>query len=72
MTVEHIRYRPSRNCRGLARALLDAAIGQVETRGGRWIALQVDADNAPALRLYERLGFRTEFIYEEARFGPLA
>jgi ribosomal-protein-alanine N-acetyltransferase len=45
-----------RGC-GLAGRLLDAAIEEAATRGGRKLFLEVDAGNAPALALYRRRGF---------------
>jgi ribosomal protein S18 acetylase RimI-like enzyme len=57
--VGNVAVHPDYRRRGLARALLDAAISLVETRGGRWIVLQVDADNERAQRLYRALGFHT-------------
>ena len=32
-------------------------------QGSTWIYLQVGSDNTPALRMYERLGFRTDHQY---------
>lgn len=66
----NIATRPGWRGRGLARAATAALLAALAPRT-RHIGLNVKADNAPALRLYERLGFRTEFVYEEARFGPL-
>jgi predicted GNAT family acetyltransferase len=64
----NIATRPAQRGRGLARAAT-AALAVALAQRARHIGLNVKADNAPALRLYERLGFRTEFVYEEARFG---
>lgn len=43
--------------RGIARELMQAAIGMALDRGGESVTLQVRADNAPALKLYRDLGF---------------
>ncbi|HXF68184.1 MAG TPA: GNAT family N-acetyltransferase [Thermoflexus sp.] len=43
--------------RGIGRALVSACLEYARAHGGRWAALQVRADNAPALRLYRSLGF---------------
>ncbi|MGH3097217.1 MAG: GNAT family N-acetyltransferase [Streptosporangiales bacterium] len=45
--------------RGIARALLSAAIAKSTGAGCRQIALRVEADNAAALALYTGLGFHT-------------
>lgn len=66
----NIATRPAARGRGFARAATAALLAALAPRA-RHIGLNVRADNAPALRLYERLGFRTEFVYEEARFGML-
>ncbi len=44
--------------KGLARALLQAAMREFQSRGCRRVLLNVDADNTAAIRLYEALGFR--------------
>ena len=43
--------------RGIARELMQAAIGMARDRGGESVALKVRADNVPALKLYRDLGF---------------
>lgn len=47
---------------GVARRLLDAADGWTRERGYRFITLSVFPDNARALQLYERAGFRTDVL----------
>ncbi|TEU13072.1 MAG: GNAT family N-acetyltransferase [Anaerolineales bacterium] len=42
---------------GIARELMQAAIGLARGRGGESVTLQVRADNVPALKLYRDLGF---------------
>ncbi len=44
--------------RGIASTLMEAALGEISARGGRWVGLEVRADNQAARRIYERLGFR--------------
>ena len=46
--------------RGIARALIEAAVGQAELQGARKLTLQVLAHNAPARALYEACGFVQE------------
>lgn len=61
---------PEARGRGVARAVLAALAGWAQARGAKRMYLQVAADNIPALRLYERLGFveLTRYHYREA--GP--
>jgi ribosomal protein S18 acetylase RimI-like enzyme len=42
---------------GIARELMQAAIGMARDRSGESVTLQVRADNIPALKLYQELGF---------------
>ena len=48
----------SRRGKGLGRQLLDLHLRRLAGFGTRTVFLEVDANNAPALRLYERAGFR--------------
>jgi mycothiol synthase len=47
---------------GLGRDLVVAGLGWLAGRGLRHGMLYVDADNAPAVGLYQRLGFRTDHV----------
>lgn len=55
--IANVAVHPDYRRRGIARALMEAGIGQIRERGGRWVSLQVEADNVPALRLYDDMGF---------------
>jgi ribosomal-protein-alanine N-acetyltransferase len=44
--------------RGLGASLLQALLDEATRRGQRRVLLEVRADNAPAIALYERFGFR--------------
>ena len=44
--------------RGLARRLLNLHLRRLAGLGARTVFLEVDEHNAPALRLYQRAGFR--------------
>jgi [ribosomal protein S18]-alanine N-acetyltransferase len=49
---------PAARGRGLARRLIAAAEEAASSRGARVLRLEVGVDNAPAIRLYEELGYR--------------
>jgi ribosomal-protein-alanine N-acetyltransferase len=53
-----IAVDPARRGRGIARALLNLHLRRLAGLGARAVFLEVDEDNAPARRLYERAGFR--------------
>ena len=48
---------PERRRSGIARALVEALAVQAQARGARTAYLEVAADNAPAIALYEQSGF---------------
>ncbi len=48
----------ARQGRGLARALLNLHLRRLAGLGARAVFLEVDEDNEPARRLYQRAGFR--------------
>jgi RimJ/RimL family protein N-acetyltransferase len=52
--------------RGHGTALIDAALRSAKQRGMIRIQLSVHADNAPAIRLYEKVGFKTEGTLRDA------
>ena len=56
--VGNVAVHPDWRGRGIARALMKAALEELSTRGGRWVGLEVRADNQVAGRLYRHLGFR--------------
>jgi ribosomal protein S18 acetylase RimI-like enzyme len=51
--------------RGIASAMMGRLIRDVAKRGERKITLMVNGQNADAIRLYERKGFRPVFIYKQ-------
>lgn len=55
--IGNVAVHPDYRRRGIGLALMEAAIGLMQERGGRWAGLMVEDDNTPALRLYERMGF---------------
>jgi len=54
--IANVAVHPDHRRRGIARALMRAALDMAFQRG-RWVALQVEADNQAAVALYESLGF---------------
>lgn len=61
--LRSLHVDPARRRRGLARSLLAALVGWGAERGASTVYLQVLADNAAALALYDSLGFRTHHAY---------
>jgi [ribosomal protein S18]-alanine N-acetyltransferase len=53
-----VAVAPSRRGRGLARKLLDLHLRRLAGLGATAVFLEVDEDNAPARRLYDRARFR--------------
>ncbi len=53
---------PARQGEGLGRILMDAGFARLAALGIRTVALYVEADNEPALALYERYGFTQDTI----------
>ncbi len=60
--LANVGVHPDFQRSGIARELMLASLDMVRKRGAARIILQVNYDNAPALRLYERHGF----VYERA------
>ncbi len=56
--IGNVATHPDWRNRGVSTALIRAAIAFARARQGRFVALQVVEGNAPALRVYERAGFR--------------
>lgn len=61
--ISRLVVRPEHRRRGLARALMAAAGAWAAGRGAAECVLQVAVDNAPALALYDSLGFREHHRY---------
>ncbi len=62
--------------RGIGRALVESCIQYAAAHRARYVALQVDAENAPARHLYEKLGFVslaevTQYVRPSLRSQPL-
>lgn len=61
---------PAARNQGLSRMLCAALLRQAATEGARTAYLQVDADNARALRVYRRLGFADGYRYHYRSADP--
>ena len=53
---------PAHRGRGVGRALLDATLDELKTRGARQVVLSTAEQNASAQRLFARAGFRRTMI----------
>ena len=58
--VQWVVTDPAQRRAGLSRATLSALLTRAQAAGAQGACLQVLASNAPAIRLYERLGFHCE------------
>ncbi|WP_165772236.1 GNAT family N-acetyltransferase [Niveispirillum lacus] len=64
-----VACRPDRRGQGLPRRLMTDMLARAAREGAVGAYLQVGADNAPALALYRRLGFRHLYDYAYAKRG---
>lgn len=65
--IGNVFTRPDARGRGYATACTAAVVRQALRVGMRWIVLNVRRENAPAVRVYEKLGFRRYGAFVE---GP--
>ncbi len=56
--IGNVAVHPDWRGRGIAGELMITALEAISAHGGRWVGLEVRADNQVARRLYERFGFR--------------
>lgn len=63
LSVHGMRTALDQRGRGLASAVMRAMADEAQRRGIARVFLQVDAENAPALSLYRRIGFETAWPY---------
>jgi ribosomal-protein-alanine N-acetyltransferase len=69
-SIHHLAVRPSRQRRGVASALLEAALSQCGEGSVRRLLLEVRASNIGAIALYQRFGFLTDGVRKD--YYPLA
>ena len=62
-----IATHPAERGKGFARRIVLSALKWARLRGARQAWLQVEADNRPARRLYEAIGFREVYRYHYRR-----
>ncbi len=72
LIVESVLTDPSARNRGFARTCLGNLFAWAGNRGATAAALQVMADNEPALALYRGLGFNCRLYDYHYRLGPAA
>ncbi len=68
LQVQGLAVHPAARRRGVAAALLTAAVARAAERGARKLTLRVLGSNGPALALYERLGFTREGVLADEFF----
>ena len=56
--VMNVAVHPDFRRKGIAESLIDTLIQELKNRGSHALMLEVRASNAPAIALYEKLGFR--------------
>jgi RimJ/RimL family protein N-acetyltransferase len=73
--VGNVATETSQRNRGIGQAVIEACVDYARTKGAQHIALQVDRENAPAIRLYDKTGFArlgevTYYIRPSVRVAP--
>ena len=56
--VMNVAVHPDFRRKGIAESLIETLIMELKNRGSRALMLEVRASNAPAIALYEKLGFQ--------------
>ncbi len=62
--LANVGVHPDYQGRGIAQGMMGACLAMLRRRGAVRVVLQVNRDNAPALALYERYGFRYERAWQ--------
>lgn len=61
--IQNVAVLPDHRGRGVGRGLVLGCLHGFRNAGVQRVTLEVTADNIPAVKLYERLGFRTFKVY---------
>jgi ribosomal-protein-alanine N-acetyltransferase len=69
--INNLAVLPELRGRGLGTQLLEAIVAEVAHLGGVLLTLEVRRSNEPALRLYERAGFRHGGVRKNYYTGPV-
>jgi len=67
--IQNVAVLPAFRRRGLGRAIVLGAIHAFRKLGVQQVSLDVTADNYPATRLYERIGFRAVRVHFRETFA---
>lgn len=60
--VISLAVHPRHRRRGIGRALMEALLARFKERGMQAVRLEVRVSNTPAIKLYEKLGFRIKGV----------
>jgi ribosomal protein S18 acetylase RimI-like enzyme len=63
--IANVAVDPEYRRRGIARGLIQEAVGHIQDLNGRTVILQVEETNEPAIRLYESFGFVTKGVMKK-------
>ncbi|TWB82439.1 GNAT family N-acetyltransferase [Nitrospirillum amazonense] len=63
--VYSLATHPDQRCRGLAKAMMRAALDHARATGHQWLSLEVHPENDAARALYHRLGFHQTSVEED-------
>ena len=66
--VMNIAVHPDWRRRGIAQSLIECLVVELKNRGSEALMLEVRASNAPAIALYEKLGFRPSPTHARLHF----
>jgi ribosomal-protein-alanine N-acetyltransferase len=69
--INNLAVLPELRSRGLGTQLLDAIIAEAAHLGAEVLSLEVRESNTPALRLYEKAGFRRASVRKDYYTNPI-